>query len=107
MPTGTVADRGHILAAEGECLIVCAAQLITAFAGAAAGHRTHLEHLQLDALAANQRPGFIPINLSFDAPVITQRHERLAGNEPQLLPPALHIATHRTLTDRKARLLGT
>jgi hypothetical protein len=35
--------------------------------GAAAGHRAHLEHLQLDALATNQRPGFIPIDLSFHA----------------------------------------
>jgi hypothetical protein len=48
--------------------------------GTAAGHGTHLEYLQLDALAGNQCPGFIPIDLPFDAPVVTLRHERLAGN---------------------------
>jgi len=62
--------------------------------GTTAGHRTHLEHLQLHALTTNQCPGFIPINLPFNAPVITLRHERLAGNQPQLLPPALDIAAN-------------
>ena len=70
--------------------------------GRATGHRPHLEDLQLDAFATQNRPGLIPIHLRFRAPRIALRYEYFTMFQSQLLPPALHIAANTSFTPTEA-----
>ena len=79
---------------------------ISPVVGRAAGHRAHLEDLQLDPFAAQNRPGFIPIHLCFRAPRVRLRHEHFAVFHSQLLPPTPHITADRTLAAAEARQLA-
>ena len=74
--------------------------------GRTAGHRAHLEDLQLDAFATQNGPGFIPIHLRFRAPRVRLRHEYFAALQPQLLPPPSHVAANRALAPAEARQLS-
>ena len=70
--------------------------------GSAAGHRTHLEHLQLHAFATQDRPDFVPVHLPFRPPLVGLWHEHFAVLQSQLLRATLHVAAHRTLAPVEA-----
>jgi hypothetical protein len=72
----------------------------------AAGHRPHLEDLQLHPLAAEDRPGFIPVHLRFGTPGITLRNEYLVYFQSQLQSPPVHITAHRSLARTEPRQLA-
>ena len=62
-----------------------------------AGHRAHGELPDLAALAADLGDRFVPIDLSFLAPGINLRHERLAHDETHLPLAMTHIPAHARL----------
>jgi len=74
---------------------------------AAAGHRAHLENLELDPFATQNRVSFVPIHLRFHAPFIALGNEHLALQQSQLLAPTPHISTDRTLADAETRHFRT
>ena len=84
-----------------KCLLGCMG--IGPVIGRAAGHRAHLEDLQLDPLAAQNGPGFIPIHLRFRSPGVRLGNEHLAMFQSQLLPPAPHITADAALASLEAR----
>src|SRR5664279_3554785 len=49
--------------------------------GSPAGHRAHLEYLQLDPLPTQNRPGLIPVALRFHAPGIALRYKYLPRDQ--------------------------
>src|SRR5215472_11533193 len=79
---------------------------VSPMVGRTTGHRPHLEDLQLDALATQNRPGLIPIHLRFRAPRIALWYEYFAMFQSQLLPPALHLAANTSFTPTEAGDLG-
>src|ERR1700730_14990934 len=78
-----------------KCVLcdLCISQMI----GRAAGHRSHLEDLQLGALTTQNRPGFIPVHLCFRAPRVRLRYEYFAAFYSQLLTETLHVPADRSL----------
>ena len=68
----------------------------------AAGHRTHLEDLQLGTHAINIGVRFVPVHLRFHAPVVTLWNENFVSAEPRLPPLLVNIAAHRALASREA-----
>lgn len=87
-----------------KCLL-CGVR-ISPMIGSSAGHRSHLEDLQLGAFTTQNRPGFIPIHLCFRAPRVCLRYEYFAALYSQLLSATLHIPADRTLAPAEAGQLA-
>jgi hypothetical protein len=68
----------------------------------AAGHRTHLEDLQLGAFTVKIGVCLVPIHLRFHAPVVALRNKNLVSAQPLQPLLAVNVAAHRALTSREA-----
>ncbi len=68
--------------------------------GCAAGHRTHCEDLQPGSLAAEVRPGLVPVHLRLLAQAIALRHESLSPYQAQLPLALADVVAHRRLSQR-------
>jgi hypothetical protein len=62
--------------------------------GRAAGHRPHLEDLQLYSITTQQSKGFISIDLRFRAPLAGLCHENFPMFQTRLLPSPLYITAY-------------
>src|ERR1035437_1213978 len=68
----------------------------------AAGHRTHLEDLQLGAFTVKIGVCLVPIHLRFHAPVVALRNKNLVPAQPPQPLLMVNVAAHRALTSREA-----
>jgi hypothetical protein len=62
---------------------------------AATGHASHAKHLQLLAAAVDIGIGFVPVDLSFNTPVVALRNESLALQQSQLALAFTHVLANR------------
>src|ERR1700757_241763 len=100
-------DATEIMKCQLVCLQKCLLRgsQIGAMKGRATGHRTHREPLQLALFSPQLCPGFIPVALRLDAPLVALRHKGLAPEQSQCLLATFHVLSHRSFRCRTLRNL--